>query len=128
MNGVMQGYLRWFVLVFFNDILIYSSSWSEHLQHVRVVPTALQKHHITVKQSKCVFSSQSVAYLGHVIYVGGMAMDPTKVEVVQAWLTPKTPRALHDFLGLTGYYRKFIHDYGNIAGPLTQLLKKEAFT
>jgi hypothetical protein len=84
-------------------------------------------HHLAVKQSKCVFDSQSVAYLGHVISASGVAMDHAKVEAVQAWPTPQTPRALHGFLGLTGYYRKFIHDYGNIAGPLTQLLKKEAF-
>jgi hypothetical protein len=107
--------------------LIYNSSWSEHLQHVRVVLTALRQHRLAVKQSKCVFGSQSVAYLGHVISASGVAMDPAKVEVVQAWLTPQTPRALRGFLGLSGYYRKFIRDYGNIAGPLTQLLKKEAF-
>jgi hypothetical protein len=127
MNGVLQDYLRRFVLIFFDDILIYSSSWSEHLQHVRVVLTALRQHRLAVKQSKCVFGSQSVAYLGHVISASGVAMDPAKVEAVQAWPTPQTPRALRGFLGLSGYYRKFIRDYGNIAGPLTQLLKKEAF-
>jgi hypothetical protein len=127
MNGVLQDYLRRFVLVFFNDILIYSSSWSEHLQHVRVVLTALRQHRLAIKQSKCVFGSQSVAYLGHVISDSGVAMDPAKVEAVQAWTTPQTPRALRGFLGLSGYYRKFIRDYGNIVGPLTQLLKKEAF-
>jgi hypothetical protein len=127
MNGVLQNYLCRFVLVFFDDILIYSTSWSEHLQHVRVVLTALRQHRLVVKQSKCVFGSQSVAYLGHVISASGVVMDPAKVEVVQAWPTPQTPRALRGFLGLFGYYRKFIRDYGSIAGPLTQLLKKEAF-
>jgi hypothetical protein len=127
MNGVLHDYLHWFVLVFFDDILIYSSSWSEHLQHVRVVLTTLRKHQLAVKQSKCVFGSWSVAYLGHVISASGVAMDPTKVEAVQAWPTPRTPQALRGFLGLAGYYRKFIRNYGIIAGPLTQLLKKEAF-
>jgi hypothetical protein len=127
MNGVLQDYLRLFVLVFFDGILICSSSWFEHLQHVRVVLTTLRQHRLAVKQSKCIFGSQSVAYLGHVISASGVAMDPAKVEAVQAWPTPHTPRAFRGFLGLSGYYRKFIRDYGNIAGPLTQLLKKEAF-
>jgi hypothetical protein len=127
MNDVLHNYLRRFVLVFFDDILIYSSSWSEHLQHVRVVLTTLRQHQLAVKQSKCVFGSRSVAYLGHVISAGGVSMDPAKVDAVQAWPTPRTPRALRGFLGLAGYYRKFIRDYGSIAGPLTQLLKKEAF-
>jgi hypothetical protein len=127
MNGVLQDYLRRFVLVFFDDILIYSSSWSEHLHHVRVVLTMLRQHRLAVKQSKCVFGSQSVAYLGHVISASGVAMDPAKVEAVQAWSAPQTPRALRGFLGLAGYYRKFIRNYGIIAGPLTQVLKKEAF-
>jgi hypothetical protein len=127
MNGVLHDYLRRFVLVFFDDILIYSSSRSEHLQHVRVVLTTLRQHQLAVKQSKCVFVSRSVAYLGHVISAGGVSMDSAKVEAVQAWPTPRTPRALRGFLGLAGYYHKFIRDYGSIAGPLTQLLKKEAF-
>jgi hypothetical protein len=88
MNGVPHDYLRRFVLVFFDDILIYSSSWSEHLQHVRVVLTTLRQHQLAVKQSKCVFGSQSVAYLGHVISVGGVSMDPAKVQAVQAWPMP----------------------------------------
>jgi hypothetical protein len=127
MNDVLHDYLRRFVLIFFDDILIYSSSWSDHLQHVRVVLTTLRQHQLAVKQSKCVFGSRSVAYLGHVISAGGVSMDPAKVEAVQAWPTPRTPRALRGFLGLAGYYRKFIRDYDSISGPLTQLLKQEAF-
>jgi hypothetical protein len=88
MNGVLHDYLRRFVLVFFDDILIYSSSWSEHLQHVRVVLTTLRQHQLAVKQSKCVFGSRSVAYLGHVISAGGVSMDPAKVDAVQAWPMP----------------------------------------
>jgi hypothetical protein len=94
MNGVLHDYLRRFVLVFFDDILIYSSSWSEHLQHVRVVLTTLRQHRLAVKQSKCVFGSRSVVYLGHVVSASGVAMDPAKVEAVQVWPTPRTPRAL----------------------------------
>jgi hypothetical protein len=127
MNSVLCDFLRRFVLVFFDDILIYSTSWSEHLQHVCAVLTVLRQHHLAVKHSKCIFGSPTVAYLGHIISAKGVAMDPSKVEAVQAWPPLKTPRALRGFLGLTRYYRKFIRDYGTIARPLTQLLKKAAF-
>jgi hypothetical protein len=90
-----------------------------------VVLTTLRQHRLAVKQSKCVFDG--VAYLGHVISASGVAMDPAKVEAVQAWPAPQTSRAFRGFLGLADYYRKFIRNYGIIASPLTQLLKKEAF-
>jgi len=127
MNDVLRPFLRRFVLVFFDDILIYSSSWAEHLQHVRAVFDTLRANHLTIKQSKCTFGTSSVSYLGHIISHDGVTMDPAKVAAVQAWPTPTTVRALRGFLGLSGYYRKFIRDYETIARPLTQLLKKAAF-
>ncbi|CAN6308396.1 unnamed protein product [Urochloa humidicola] len=127
MNEVLRPYLRRFVLVFFDDILIYSSTWTEHLQHIRTVLTVLREHELYLKQSKCVFGETTVAYLGHVISNGGVAMDPSKIDAVNTWPVPRTLRALRGFLGLTGYYRKFITNYGVIAAPLTALLKKEAF-
>jgi hypothetical protein len=128
MNAVLQRFLRRCVLVFFDDILVYSASWAEHLQHVRAVFQVLHDNQLAVKQSKCTFGEQSVSYLGHIITGAGVTMDPAKIEAVQAWPTPTTVRALRGFLRLTGYYRKFIRDYGVVARPLTQLLKKEAFT
>jgi hypothetical protein len=125
MNDVLQDFIRVFMLVFF-DILIFSNSWSSHLQHVRAVLQRLRKHSLAVKCSKCTFGTTSVAYLGHVISAQGVAMDADKVVAVQAWPTPRTVRAVRSFLGLLGYYRKFIKSYGAIAAPLTQLLK-EAF-
>ena len=114
-------------LVFFDDILIYSSSWSEHLQHVRLVLDALRAHDLHLKRSKCSFGSSSVAYLGHVISARGVAMDSAKVEAMASWPKPRSARGVRGFLGLAGYYRKFIRDFGAIAAPLTRLLRKEAF-
>jgi hypothetical protein len=102
--------------VFFDDILIFSDSWSAHLQHVHAVLGRLREHSLTVKRSKCSFGASTVAYLGHVISAEGVAMDADKVEAVRAWPTPRTVRRL---LELTGCYMKFIRGYGDIAAPLT---------
>jgi hypothetical protein len=123
MNDVLQDFICVFVFVFFDDILIFSDSWSSHLQHVRMILQRLQEHGLTVKRSKCSFDATSVQYLGHVISDQGVAMDTDKVEAVRAWPLPRTVRAVMGFLGLTGYYRKFIRSYGDIATPLTKLLK-----
>jgi hypothetical protein len=123
MNDVLQDFICVFVFVFFDDILIFSDSWSSHLQHVRMILQRLQEHGLTVKRSKCSFDATLVQYLGHVISDQGVAMDTDKVEAVRAWPLPRTVRAVMGFLGLTGYYRKFIRSYGDIATPLTKLLK-----
>ena len=129
MNAVLQPYLRKFVLVFFDDILIYSPSWTTHLQHVKAVLLSLRAHHLRLKRSKCSFAESSVAYLGHVISADGVtvAMDISKVDAVKTWPQPRSARGLCGFLGLAGYYRRFIKDYGAIAAPLTQLLRRDAF-
>jgi hypothetical protein len=127
MNGILHPYLRWFVLVFFDDILIYSTSWAEHLQHIAIVFNELRAHRLHPKRSKCSFGTASIAYLGHIISADGVAMDADKVAAVVAWPTPHSPRALRGFLGLAGYYRKFIRDFGIIASPLTRLLRRDAF-
>ena len=128
MNDVLRPYLRRFVLVFFDDILIYSSSWAEHLQHVAIVLNELRAHRLHLKRSKCSFGATSVAYLGHVISKDGVAMDVDKVAAVAAWPQPRSPRGLRGFLGLAGYYRKFIQGFGVIAAPLTRLLRRDAFS
>jgi hypothetical protein len=128
MNDVLRPFLRHFVLVFFDDILIYSASWADHLRHLQAVFTILQQHRLFVKHSKCAFGERSIAYLGHVISDAGVAMDPAKVQAVSAWPQPRSARAVRGFLGLAGYYRKFVQDYGSIAAPLTALLKKDGFS
>jgi hypothetical protein len=127
MNDVLHPYLRRFVLVFFDDILIYSTLWAEHLQHIAIVFNELRAHRLHLKRSKCSFGTASVAYLGHIIFADGVAMDADKVAAVAAWPPPHSPRALRGFLGLAGYYRKFIRDFGIIASPLTRLLRRDAF-
>jgi hypothetical protein len=122
MNDMLLPFLRRFVLVFFDDILIYSSSWSEHLRHVRTVFRTLQDHQLMLKRTKCAFGLQSVAYLGH-----GVTMDKQKVQAVLDWPVPRSTGAVRGFLGLAGYYRRFIKDFGVIATPLTTLLRKEGY-
>ena len=115
------------MLVFFNDILIFSSSWAEHLQHIRIVLDALRAYRLHLKRSKCSFGASSMAYLVHVFSAGGVAMDADKVASVASWPTPRSARGLRGFLGLTSYYWKYIHDFGVIAAPLTRLLRKDVF-
>ena len=128
MNDVLRPFLRRFVLVFFDDILIYSESWADHLRHLRAVLTELRRHVLFVKRSKCAFGVPLVAYLGHTISAAGVAMDAAKVQAIHDWPVPRSARAVRGFLGLAGYYRKFIHNYGALAAPLTGLLKKEGFS
>lgn len=127
MNDVLRPFLRQFVLVFFDDILIYSVSWAEHLGHIRAVLTILREHKLFLKRSKCSFAEPTVAYLGHVVSGQGVAMDVSKVQAILEWPTLTSVRALCGFLALAGYYRRFIKEFGAIAAPLTALLKKDAF-
>jgi hypothetical protein len=90
MNTILKDYIQKFVLVFFDDILIYSSSWTEHLQHVKIVFEQMRAHSLFIKCSKCVFGDTSVVYLGHIISGQGVSMDPTKVSVVASWPKPCT--------------------------------------
>jgi hypothetical protein len=127
MNEVFRPYLRKFVLVFFDDILVYSRNLKEYLKHVRLVLEALKVHYLYAKASKCTFGSLEVDYLGHIISEGVKA-DPTKIGAMKSCPNPRTPKALRGFLGLTGYYRKFVKGYRGVAAPLTALLKKNSFS
>lgn len=125
MNDLFRPFLRKFELVFFNDILIYSTSWKEHLEQLRIVLQLLQQNSFVANRKKCSFGKKSVEYLGHILSVGEVSMDPNKVASVLTWPTPKSIKDVRGFLGLTDYYRKFVRDYGKIARPLTEPLKKE---
>ncbi|CAJ2667675.1 unnamed protein product [Trifolium pratense] len=127
MNDLFRPYLRKFVLVFFDDILVYSKTMSEHLLHLEQVLAVLLENCFVANQKKCKFGGQHVDYLGHIISGKGVAVDPDKVKCVSEWPVPKNVKGVRGFLGLTGYYRKFIKDYGKIAKPLTELTKKDNF-
>jgi hypothetical protein len=115
------------VLVFFDNILIYSRTEAEHIEHLIVVLTLLQQNSLFVKRSKCVFGLKSVECLGHIITSAGVSTDPTKISAVQAWPISKNITKMRGFLGLAGYYRRFVKDYGKICRPLFDNLKKGEF-
>lgn len=127
MNSIFRPYLRKFVLVFFDDILIYSPDWTTHLEHVHTVLQTLRQHQFTVKLSKCAFGLQEIEYLGHIVTPQGVKVDQNKISAMVNWPKPTNVSELRGFLGLTGYYRKFVRNYGLIAQPLTNLLKKGQF-
>lgn len=126
MNTVLKPYLRRFVLVFFVDIMVYSASWNDHLSHLRKVLSILREHQLFLNGSKCEFGS-SLSYLGHIINREGVSADPEKLHAIESWPTPKNIKQLRGFLSLTGYYRRFIQSYGQIARPRTNLLKKGSY-
>jgi hypothetical protein len=128
MNHVFHPFLCHFVLVFFDDILIYRKTWIDHLSHVNRVLHLLSQHQLFLKNSKCAFGTSEVEYLGHLVGKDDVRVDPKNIEAMQDWPHPKTLKILCGFLGLTSYYRKFVKNYGKIAAPLTALLKKNSFT
>lgn len=128
MNDISKPYLRRFVLVFFDDILVYSQSLADHVNHLKIVLSTLAKHHLYANKSKCMFAYMEVEYLGRLISGEGVKAGPKKTAAMQQWSTPTDVKALKEFLGLTGYYRKFVQGYGQIVAPLIALLKKDSFS
>ena len=125
MNSVFRKQLDRFMLVFLDDIFIYSSSEAEHLVHLREVLTVLRANHLYLKPSKCEWMKTEVEFLGHRIGREGLSVDPHKVDAVRDWPAPKDVSQMRSFLGLAGYYRRFIENYSKIALPLTELTKDE---
>ena len=125
MNSVFMPELDKFVMIFIDDILIYSKNEAEHEQHLRIVLQRLRDHKLYAKFSKCEFWLDTVKFLGHTISREGISVDPSKVQEVMDWKPPTSVHQIHSFLGLAGYYRRFIPDFSRIAKPMTELLKKD---
>jgi hypothetical protein len=125
MNRVFWFYLDKCVVVFIDDILVYSSSYLEHEKHLRKVLEILRENKLYAKLDKCELWLKEVIFLGHVISAGGICVDPGKVEAVLKWEKPTNMAEIRSFLGLAGCYRRFIEGFSTIASPLTKLTRKE---
>ncbi|KAI3809549.1 hypothetical protein L1987_25526 [Smallanthus sonchifolius] len=125
MNRVCKPYLDRFVIVFIDDILIYSRTKEEHEHHLKLILKLLRNEKLYAKFSKCEFWIREVHFLGHVINKNGIHVDPSKIEAIKNWEAPRTPTEVRQFLGLAGYYRRFIKKFSKIALPLTTLTQKE---
>src|SRR3954449_9081265 len=125
MNKVFMEYLDKFVVVFIDDILIYSKDNAEHEKHLRLIMEKLREHKLYAKFSKCEFWLDSVGFLGHIVSAEGVAVDPSKVTAVTERESPKNAGEIRSSLGLAGYYRRFIDNFSKIARPMTALLKKD---
>ncbi|GJT38015.1 putative reverse transcriptase domain-containing protein [Tanacetum coccineum] len=126
MNRVCKPYLDKFVIVFIDDILIYSKNKKEHEEHLKIILELLKKEELYAKFSKCEFWIPKVQFLGHVIDSEGIHVDPAKIESIKDWTSPKSPTEIRQFLGLAGYYRRFIEGFSKIAKPMTKLTHKKA--
>lgn len=127
MNEIFRPLLRKFVVIFFDDILVYSCSLAAHTEHLTQVFHILRSNQLVVKPSKCTFAVPQVAFLGHIISASKVAANPDKLKAISDWPPPTNQQQLRGFLGLAGYYRHFVHRFASIAGPLTDLLSKDNF-
>jgi hypothetical protein len=124
MNSIFSQYLDKFVVVFIDNILVYSKTEEEHDEHLRIVLQMLRKHKLYAKFDKCDFYEKEIQYLGHVISAEGISIDPEKIKAIMKWLAPKDVEDIRSFMGITRNYRRFIEGFFNIAYPITSLQKK----
>ena len=125
MNDIFREHLRKFILVFFDDILVYTKTWSKRIHYLHTTLQILREHNLALNYKKCSFGTTKINYLGHLIFAKGVHPDPDKIKAIQQWPRPETVKELRGFLGLSGYYRRFIQNYGKLADPLTQMLQKD---
>ena len=128
MNHIFCSHLRKCVLVFFDDILIYSRTWEEHLQHIEAVLCILEEQQFYAKLSKCEFGLTEMLYLGHIIGVDGVRVHEEKIRAIRDWPELKNVTELRGFVGICTYYRKFVKGFSQLAAPLTDLTKKGPFS
>ena len=125
MNNIFRKYLDDFVVVFLDDILIFSKDATQHAKHLQIVLDILRQNNYFARLHKCYFAENAIEFLGHIISKNKIAMDPAKIQAVQDWPTPTTVKQVRSFLGLAGYYRRFIDHFASIASPLTNLTRHE---
>ena len=126
MNRVFRPYLDQFIIVFIDDILIYSKSEEEHEEHVRIALQTLRDHRLYAKFSKCEFWQKEVKFLGHVISQDGISIYSSKTDAMSNWIRPTNASEVRSLLGLAGYYRRFVEGFSKIASPLMALTRKDS--
>jgi hypothetical protein len=124
MNEVLRSFIGKFMVVYFDDILIYRKSLDEHIEHLHAVFGTLHKAHLFANHEKCTFCTDRVAFLGYVVTPQGIEVDEAKIEARKSWSIPATLKQLQSFLCLAGFYRCFVRDFSTIAAPLSDLMKK----
>lgn len=127
MNELLKPFLRKFVVVFFDDILVYSLSFTAHLDHLEVILNTLTKGAFYLRCSKCMFARRQLQFLGHIVSTDGVTPDLEKIQTMVNWPRPSSTTELCRFLGLTRFYRRFIKAYSSIANPMNALLHKDQF-
>lgn len=125
MNDIFREHLDQFVIVYLDDILVFSTSKADHDNHVRTVLSLLRANNLFAKATKCIFGASEVEFLGYLVGVNGLRMDPAKVQAITDWPTPSNLKAVQSFLGFANFYRRFIRDYSKVVSPLTALTKKD---
>src|SRR3954462_1543529 len=125
MNYILQDYIGKFVAVYLDDIIIYSKTFEQHIDHIKTIFKALRKAILKIKLKKCYFCFPNISFLGHIVGRDGISVDPAKVEKIKNFPEPMNLKHLRAALGLFSYYRKFVKDFLKIAAPMTLLLKKE---
>ena len=125
MNSVFRDFLDEFVIIFIDDILIYSKDEESHRKHLRAVLERLREHKLYAKLSKCSFWQKSIGFLGHIVSDQGISVDPEKIRAIKDWPRPRSATEVRSFLGLAGYYRNFVKGFGSLAQPMTRLTGKD---
>jgi len=125
MNHVLRAFIGIFVVVYFDDILVYSKSLREHIEHLDSVLNVLRKEELYANLKKCTFCTDNLVFFGFVVSADGVKVDEEKVKVIKDWPSPKTVGEVRSFHGLAGFYRRFVKDFSTIAAPLTEVIKKD---